>query len=289
MSITIMIKKRLDELGLEQRDLALAAQVTESYISQLLNHRRVLPAPERTDIYEKMDAVLKLPPGRLASMVTHERREELLRNIGDETLPLYPEARTHILLKCRPSRKRAVQAIFDKRAFGELERLITQTMVDILKPMVHADSEDEDRLRTALTSPEEYRVDLANQALEFLDADILHLPQKAFSDFLDLFIDSWDFDLVAFEMRVTLNGGGNGAGFRRFRFTEIFHEDRSTKEPGFIKFLAKPTLSGSATEAEIEFLRSLRFTTGRPTALYYYRELQNIRDPLHISAKPAEE
>src|SRR2546425_8645114 len=46
---------RSEELGLEQRDLAGAAQVTESYISQLLTRRKAPPAPTRTDIYERSE------------------------------------------------------------------------------------------------------------------------------------------------------------------------------------------------------------------------------------------
>jgi hypothetical protein len=41
-------------------------------------------------------------------------------------------------------------------------------------------------------------------------------------------------------------------------------------------------LRGDATAEEIEFLRKLTFTRNRPTPLYYYRELQNLRDPLHF-------
>ena len=37
-----------------------------------------------------------------------------------------------------------------------------------------------------------------------------------------------------------------------------------------------------ATEEEIEFLKRLRIKGKRPTALYYYRELQNLRDPLNF-------
>ena len=40
---------------------------------------------------------------------------------------------------------------------------------------------------------------------------------------------------------------------------------------------------------EIEFLRALKFTHKRPTALYYYRELQSLRDPLHFHRSAAEE
>jgi len=41
-------------------------------------------------------------------------------------------------------------------------------------------------------------------------------------------------------------------------------------------------MKGDATAEEIEFLRTLRFGRKRPTALYYYRELQSLRDPLHF-------
>ena len=51
-------------------------------------------------------------------------------------------------------------------------------------------------------------------------------------------------------------------------------------ESGLTEFLRDPSLSGNASEEEIEFLKNLRFKGSRPTALYYYRELQNLRDPL---------
>ena len=44
MEISLVIRRRLEEMGLEQRDLARAAQVTESYISQLLTRKKAPPA-----------------------------------------------------------------------------------------------------------------------------------------------------------------------------------------------------------------------------------------------------
>jgi hypothetical protein len=69
---------------------------------------------------------------------------------------------------------------------------------------------------------------------------------------------------------------------KRFEFQEQEPPARFTLEPGFEQFLRDKSLSGDATEEEIEFLKLLRFKGKRPVALYYYRELQNLRDPLHF-------
>jgi hypothetical protein len=47
-------------------------------------------------------------------------------------------------------------------------------------------------------------------------------------------------------------------------------------------------LRGDATPEEIAFLKQLHFRRKRPTPLYYYRELQNLRDPLHFGPLSAE-
>jgi hypothetical protein len=59
----------------------------------------------------------------------------------------------------------------------------------------------------------------------------------------------------------------------------------SDEEPGLKEFLKDRSLGGDATAEEVQFLKGLRFKNGRPTALYYYRELQNFRDPLHFRPK----
>ena len=68
MDVSQLVQQKLNELGLEQRDLADAAEVTESYISQLLRRKKMPPAPERTDIYDKLGRFLKLPAGKLAGL-----------------------------------------------------------------------------------------------------------------------------------------------------------------------------------------------------------------------------
>ena len=69
---------------------------------------------------------------------------------------------------------------------------------------------------------------------------------------------------------------------KRFEFVEQQPVPPIDEEPGLRTFLQDPLLSGDATADEIEFLEKLRFTRHRPTPLYYYRELQSLRDPLHF-------
>ena len=99
MDISLVIKHRLVELGLDQRDLASAAQVTESYISQLLTRKKAPPAPNRTDIYDKMGEFLKLPNGELAKLAELQRQEELKRKLADPPKPLFKEVRGLLLEK----------------------------------------------------------------------------------------------------------------------------------------------------------------------------------------------
>lgn len=68
MNFGLMIKQRLEELELEQKDLSNAAGVTDSYISQLLARKKLPPLPERTDIYGKMEKFLKLPASTLSEL-----------------------------------------------------------------------------------------------------------------------------------------------------------------------------------------------------------------------------
>ena len=82
---------------------------------------------------------------------------------------------------------------------------------------------------------------------------------------------------LLFALTVSLANGNH----KRFEYDERLN---GGQEKGLVEFLRDPLLSGSATEEELAFLKSLRFKDRRPTALYYYRELQNLRDSLHFRA-----
>ena len=148
MDVCLVIKQRLEQLGVEQRDLAAAAEVTESYISQLLTRKKLPPAPGRTDIYDKMGKFLKLPGGKLSKLADHQRKEELKKTLGDSPTPLHAEVRELILRKCALDKEKHIRAIFEKQPFGELERLVTQKLLDVVKGVATQELESENWLRT---------------------------------------------------------------------------------------------------------------------------------------------
>lgn len=284
MDICLVIKARLGELGFEQKDLAAAAEVTESYVSQLLTRKKLPPAPDRTDIYEKMGKFLNLSGGKLAELADAQRREELNRGFEDPAAPLFAEVRELILRKCAPERQEQVRAIFEKQPFGELERLVTLKLLDVIKRVAREELESEKWLRAVARlsgrSYEQMRVII----LDFLDTDVFHVSGENCVSFLDPLIESWDMDLSTFSMEIVLNQRLVPGHPKKFEFAEREPDHPLEGEPGLAEFLQDATLSGNATRDEIEFLRRLRFQGKRPTPLYYYRELQNLRDPLHFRA-----
>lgn len=241
MDVALVIRQRLDELNLDQRDLAGAAGVTESYVSQLLTHKKSPPDPERTDIYDRMDRFLKLPHGELARVAEAHLQEVRRRRFGD-IAPLFPELRGLLVRKCVPAQAEQARAIFEQQSFGELERLVAQTLLQVAH----------------------------------ISGDVLHITPKHRAR-LDAAVTAWEWDPVTFAISVATASGER----KRFAYEERI-DTNDDREKGLQEFLREPMLSGSATEEELSFLKSLRFKDRRPTALYYYRELQNLRDPLHF-------
>jgi transcriptional regulator with XRE-family HTH domain len=282
MDVCLVIKERLEQLGLEQKDLAAAAEVTESYISQLLTRKKSPPAPDRTDIYEKMGTFLKLSGGKLAKLAELQRREELKRDFEDPPAPLLREVRELVLRKCTPKSQRQIRAIFEKQPLGELERLVTQTLLDVIKRIAKEELKNERWLRSVARHSGRSYKQMRVTVLEFLDTDVFHLSAGNCVAFLDPLIDSWDIDLSTFGMEIVLNRRLAAGHSKRFAFVEREPDQPLGGEPGLSTFLKDASLSGNATQEEIEFLKRLRLKGKRPTPLYYYRELQNLRDPLHF-------
>lgn len=241
MDVALVIRQRLDELQLDQRDLARAAHVTESYVSQILKRKKAPPDPERTDIYDRMDRFLKLPHGELARVAEAHLKEEQIRRIG-EVEPLFPALRELLLDKCAPAQREAVRAVFERQSFGELERLVAQTLLQLAR----------------------------------LRSDVLHVTPKQ-RNRLDRAIAAWEWDPATFALTIRTTRGEH----KHFAYGERGDGDQ---QKGLLEFLREPLLSGTASAEELAFLQALQFKDRRPTALYYYRELQNLRDPLHFRA-----
>jgi hypothetical protein len=289
MDLPFILRQRLEQLGHDQRDLAVAAQVTESYISQLLTRKKAPPAPERTDIYGKIEEFLKFRRGELIKLVELQRKEELKRRIADPPAPLFKDVRELVLRKCNPATRSQVQTIFGKQAFGELELLVTQKLLDVVKGIARQELESEEWLREvgrlSNRSYEELRVAI----LEFLDTDVFNVSTENCIAFLDPLIEAWDINLATFSLEIVLNRRVAPGYAKKFSFVENQPETVCEETSGLAEFLQDHSLSGGATEEEIGFLKRLRFTGRQPTPLYYYRELQNLRDPLHFRppAQPA--
>lgn len=283
MDIASVLRRRLDETGFEQRDLAVSAGVTEGYISQLLSGKKTPPAPGRTDIYEKMEVFLRFPQGFLSNLAEFQLVEGLKSRLGGPPKPLFTEIRELILDRCRPKKRSQVRASFEKEPFGELERLVTQKLLDVVKGVVKKELDREGWIRelAALNGSTCEQTRVAVQ--EFLDTDIYHVSTESCISFLEPVIESWDIDLDNFGIEVVLNRRVTDQHVKKLEFVEAEQRRPIGEQPGLRDFLTDATLSGDATEEEIVFLKQLRFKTKSPNSLYYYRELQNLRDPLHFS------
>jgi hypothetical protein len=286
--MSFIIRQRLQELKREQRDLAAAAQVTESYISQLLSRKKAPPATERTDLYDRMDAFLEFPKGHLAAIAQAQRLEELKRKVAEIPAPLFREFRELILTKCKPESRSLVREIFEKQAFGELERLVSQTLLLAAKGVAREGLKNEKWLRRAGKLRHQSREEFRAKIPGFLNTDVFNTSVEQCSNFLGPVIETWDIDLQTFTVEVWLSKPLASARVVRFQYVETGALAGTEEELGFKEFLRDPGMSGDATEEEIAFLKNLKFHLLRPGPLYYYRELQSLRDPLHFpsNSKP---
>ena len=174
--------------------------------------------------------------------------------------------------------------MFEKEPFGTLERLVTQKLLDVVKRVASEELEDETWLRLVARLSDRSYEQLRVIGLEFLETDVFNVSAEHCVTFLEPLIESWDIDLATFGMEIVLNRRLAPGHPKKFEFVELEPARSIDEEPGLQAFLQDPSLRGDATAEEIEFLKKLPFTRKRPTPLYYYRELQNLRDPLHFRA-----
>ena len=111
-----------------------------------------------------------------------ERKRELC-----EVAPLFPELRELLLKKCAPQGIERVRAVIERQSFGELERLVAQTLLHVAQ----------------------------------LGADVLHVTPKQRAR-LDAVIASWECDPATFALTVTLATGARN----RFEYGERRNGDQ---------------------------------------------------------------
>ncbi len=274
MDFAFVVRQRLEELHLDQRDLAGASEVTESFISQILRRKKLPPLPNRTDIYDKMSTLLRLPREELARLAALQHRDEIDRAWRSSASARFGPMRELILGKCQ-RREKKIRAIFEKDPFGELERLITRTLIEVIRDEARTHARDETWLHSlASTAGQSYRK-MRVQLIDLLDSD----PSASFGDFTPFIgplLRSWDFDLDGFILVVRLTKGAT----RRFVFGEDAKERTASDPAGLRAFLRDARLSAEATSEEIAILRSVHVPAAVP--LFYYRMLQSLRDPLNF-------
>jgi hypothetical protein len=233
-------------------------------------------------MYEKIGRVLKFPKGQLAKLAEQQRREQFRKLLGDRPPPLLHDVRELILRKCHPKKTRQIRGIFEKQHFGELERFVTQKLLGVVKSVARQELDNPTWVRKVARLSKKSYPQMRVTVLEFLDTTIFDLSNENCIAFLDPLIESWDIDLATFCIEIVLNRRVAPGHHKTFEFLERGPDKTSEEEPGLKEFLQDPLLSGDATEEELTFLRALTFENKRPTSLYYYRELQNLRDPLHF-------
>ena len=285
MNFSAFVRSRLTTLDYDQKDLARAARVTESYVSQLLTRRKSPPAPDRTDIYGKMETLLKLEPGELERLAEIERTDELVRKLALPPQPLFEGFRELLLRKCVPERRDEVRSVFEREAFGVLERIVAHSFLSAVQSVARRELDSEDWLRLAATvggrSLEQMRV----LVLEFLDAEVYDVSKESCAAFLEPLVESWDVDLDRVRLDIRLRRELVADALRVFSFAERATPENETDPPsGFVEFLEDAALAADVTEEETDLLRAHVFGARHPTKMYYYRALQNLRDPIHFSS-----
>lgn len=285
MNFASLVRSRLTKLGHSQKDLARAAQVTDSYVSQLLGERKAPPSRERSDIYPRMETFLQLAPGELGRLAEIERAQELKRRLGATTEPLFQQFRDLVLKKCVPGKRGQVRAVFDAQPFGTLERLVAQKLLDVVQDVARQELDNDNWIRLAARVGGRSKEAMRVIVLEFLDTDVFQVSNENCVDFLDPLVASWDVDLETLRIDITLAGALVAEPRRSFVFVEREPGDPLEDEPGLAEFLQDAKLNDKATEEEIRLLRMHRCGGRRPNRLYFYRALQNLRDPLHFTER----
>src|SRR3989442_10790325 len=147
------------------------------------------------------------------------------------------QVRQLVLRKCKPGKEKQIRAIFEKQPFGELERLVTQKILDVVKKVAREELENENWLRLVARLSDRSYEEMRVMVLEFLDTDVFNVSIENCVTFLEPLIESWDIDLATFGVEVVLNRRLAPGDPKKFEFVEREPNQPFEEEPGLKEFL----------------------------------------------------
>jgi hypothetical protein len=116
---------------------------------------------------------------------------------------------------------------FEKQRFGELERLVTQKLSDVVKRVAKQELESENWLHLVGRFSGRSYAEMRGIVLEFLDTDVFDISVDNCVSFLEPLIDSWDVALASFGIEIVLNNRLATGDPKKFEFVES--ETRPTR------------------------------------------------------------
>ncbi len=121
-----------------------------------------------------------------------------------------------ILKKCAPRSAGQIAAIFERQPFGEVERLVTEKLLEVVKRVAQEELENDIWLHKVAGFSGRGYEEMRVIVLEFLDTDVFHVSAEHCVSFLDPLIASWDMDLATFGLEITLNHRVAAEHLKRF-------------------------------------------------------------------------
>jgi hypothetical protein len=193
-----LVNRRLRLLKRTPGELAAAARVSETYITELMAGRRRAPAPG-SDVYVTMGKFLGLHRDDLPSCA---RAERALERPGQRRPS--PEVRRIVLELCDPQQAKSLSRRVARPDGAELEWVIVNRLLEVARGFVIRKLDDEVGLKVAAGREGKEYIDVRMRLLEFLDAVPDSVTVEDCMDFLIPRIATWGIDLDTRTMRIQL-------------------------------------------------------------------------------------
>ena len=193
-----LLNRRLRQLKRTPGELAAAARVSESYITELMEGRRRVPAPG-SDVYVTMGKFLGLHRDDLPSCARAERAAE---RPGERRAA--PEVRRIVLELCDPQQVKSLTRRLARPDGAELEWVIINRLLEVARGFVIRRLDDEVGLKVAAGREGKEYLDIRMRLLEFLDLAPDTVTVHDCMDFVIPRIATWGIDLDSRTMRMQL-------------------------------------------------------------------------------------